>query len=219
MLAPEGNAVILANPADKIIYYYVEGMSAPMGHFQNYRRVPRAVMVIDRSLRETQTGVYSAQVKLPASGKYDVSLLADSPRITHCFEAMAQPNPAHPKEKQIALKVDYQLRETNRSVGKGFPFRFKLIETATNDPRDKLQDVQVLTSLASGVWQRRDIAKSLGEGIYEVSLTLPESGVYLVFVESRSMRVQFRDLPYLTLNAIDKEMATAESDQSTAAKP
>ena len=34
--------MIVANPADKMIYYYTEGMAAPMGSFQNYRRVPES---------------------------------------------------------------------------------------------------------------------------------------------------------------------------------
>src|SRR6185503_20448874 len=81
--APEGNSILLANPADAIIYYYSEGMAAPMGSFQNYRRQPRAVMVVDRSLRETTAGVYTTTTKLPKSGVYDVAFLLDSPRITH----------------------------------------------------------------------------------------------------------------------------------------
>lgn len=32
--APEPNAMIIANPADQMIYYYSEGMAAPMGDFQ-----------------------------------------------------------------------------------------------------------------------------------------------------------------------------------------
>src|SRR5215208_4906978 len=63
VLAPEGNAVVLANPVDKTLYYYQEGMAAPMGNFQNYRREPLAVLVVDRSLRETSPGVYSATMK------------------------------------------------------------------------------------------------------------------------------------------------------------
>src|SRR6185295_7923469 len=83
--APEGSSVLVANPADGIIYYYSEGMAAPMGSFQNYRRRPRAVMVVDRSLREVTSGVYTTTTKLPKSGVYDVAFLLDSPRITHCF--------------------------------------------------------------------------------------------------------------------------------------
>src|SRR6185436_9098534 len=102
--APEGSSVLLANPADGVIYYYSEGMAAPMGSFQNYRRKPRGVMVVDRSLRETTSGVYTTTTKLPKSGIYDVAFLLDSPRLTHCFSAEAKPNPDVPREKQIAVR-------------------------------------------------------------------------------------------------------------------
>jgi hypothetical protein len=61
----------------------------------------------------------------------------------------------------------------------------------------------VLFFLAPGVWQKREFAQSVGEGVYELTLTAPESGVYMVFVESQSRGVGFRQLPYLTLQAND----------------
>jgi len=205
VLAPEGNAVILANPADKVLYYYTEGMAAPMGNFQNYRREPLAVLIVDRSLRETTPGVYSTTVKLPASGNYDVAFLTDSPRIAHCFEAAVDPNPRLKEESSVALRIEPQIKEMNLPVAQNFPLRFKLIETSTNKVKDDLTDVRVLTFLASGTWQRRDLAKSLGQGIYEINLNVPETGVYMVFVESSSMGVRYRDLPHLTLQASEQK--------------
>src|SRR4029079_1145888 len=102
VLAPEGNSVILANPVDKSLYYYQEGMAAPMGNFQNYRREPLAVLVVDRSLRETKPGVYSTTIKLPVSGHYDVAFLNDSPRVSHCFDLSADANPALKEQKSVA---------------------------------------------------------------------------------------------------------------------
>ena len=69
--------VITTNPADKAIYYYREGMAAPMGHFKNFKVEPRAVMVVDRSLREVEPGVYSTDVKLTRSGQFDVPFFLD----------------------------------------------------------------------------------------------------------------------------------------------
>ncbi len=43
---PEGNSVLIANAPDQMIYYYVEGMMAPLGTFQNYKRRPRALMLV-----------------------------------------------------------------------------------------------------------------------------------------------------------------------------
>ena len=203
VLAPEGNSIILANPVDKSLYYYQEGMSAPMGNFQNYRREPLGVLIVDRSLRERAPGTYSATVKLPASGRYDVAFLTDSPSIAHCFEAVADPNPLLKEKQAVALKIEHQNKEVQ--VNHDFPLRFKLIETKTNKAKDGLKDVRVLTFIASGTWQRRDLAKSLGNGMYEVNLNLPESGVYRIFVESGSMGVRYKDLPGITVQATEEK--------------
>ncbi len=197
--APEGDSVLVANPADRVIYYYSEGMAAPMGSFQNYRRIPRGLMVVDRSLREVSSGVYSTSTKLPKSGVYDVAFLLDSPRITHCFEAEAKPNPDVRKEKQVALKVEYLNKDNQLRVGENYKLRFKLIDTATLKAKSDLTDVRVLTFLASATWQKRDIARSVGDGVYELDIQVPQTGLYFVFIESRSQGVNFRQLPYLTL--------------------
>ena len=203
VLAPEGNAVIVANPVDKVLYYYSEGMAAPMGNFQNYRREPLAVLVVDRSLREIQPGVYSTTIKLPASGRYDVAFLNDSPRVAHCFEMSAEANPSLKEKPQVALSIEHQVKERKLSVNEDFVFRFKLIDTATGNPKSDLQDVRVLTFLSPGVWQRRDIAKSVGHGVYELKINVPQTGVYMLFVESSSMGVRYVDLPYLMLHATE----------------
>lgn len=204
VLAPEGNSVILANPVDKSLYYYTEGMAAPMGNFQNYRREPMAALVVDRSLREIKPGVYSTTIKLPASGKYDVAFLNDSPRVSHCFDLSADANPALKEQKAVALRLEHQLKEMTMPVGKDFVFRFKLTD-ATGNPKPDLKDVRVLTFMSAGAWQRRDFATSVGNGMYEIKLNVPESGIYMVFFESASMGVRYKDLPYLTLHAVDSK--------------
>jgi hypothetical protein len=203
VLAPEGNAVIVANPVDKVLYYYTEGMAAPMGNFQNYRREPLAAMVVDRSLREIKPGVYSTTIKLPASGRYDVAFLNDSPRVSHCFNVVAERNPLLKEAKPVALSIEHQVKEKELKVSQDFTFRFKLVDTATGHPKSDLKDVQVLTFLSPGVWQRRDIAKPVGDGIYELKINVPEAGVYMLFVESPSMSVRYTDLPYLMLHATE----------------
>ena len=205
VLAPEGNSVIVANPVDKVLYYYTEGMAAPMGNFQNYRREPLAVMVVDRSLREIKPGVYSTTIKLPASGRYDVAFLNDSPRVSHCFSLMADTNPLLKERKSVALSIEHQVKEKELPIGQDFTFRFKLVETATGNPKPDLKDVRVLTFLSPGVWQHRDIATSVGDGVYELKIKVPEAGVYMLFVESSSMGVGFQDLPYLMLHTAEEK--------------
>lgn len=199
--APEPGAMLIANPADKMIYYYSEGMAAPMGNFQNYRRVPRAVKVVDRSLREESLGVYSTTARMPKEGIYNVSLLVDSPRVVHCFEAVAVSNPDIRPDAKTALRIEYLNKDATFNVGEESKIRFRLHDTKTNKPNSKLDDVGVLVFLSPGMWQERKIARAVGDGVYEVSVNLPETGVYLVFVESPSQRVVYRELPYMTLQA------------------
>ena len=202
VLAPEGNSIVVANPVDKVLYYYTEGMAAPMGDFQNYRREPMAVLVVDRSLREIKPGVYSTITKLPASGHYDVAFLNDAPRVSHCFDLSAAPNPAFREERAVALRLEHQLKDLKMPVGKDFTLRFKLTDTATGNPKPGLDDVRVLTFMSASGWQHRDFATSVGNGIYEVRINVPEAGVYTMFFESVSMGVRYKDLPYLMLHAV-----------------
>ena len=82
--APGENAMLVANPEDQIIYYYKEGMAAPMGHFQNYGKQPLAALVVDRSLREGP-GVYETTAKMAGAGDYELALFIDSPKLIQCF--------------------------------------------------------------------------------------------------------------------------------------
>lgn len=199
--APEGNSMLVANVADRLIYYYTEGMAAPMGDFQNYKREPRAVLIADRSLREVKSGTYETVVKLPRGGAYDVAFLLDSPRVTHCFDAQAAENPAVEHERPVALAVEYLDKEKPLRVGEDFKLRLRLSDATTGKPVDGLKDVRILTFLSPGVWQKRAFARGTGAGVYELNVNVPEAGLYMVFVESRSAGVAFRQLPYLMLSA------------------
>ncbi|HEV2801272.1 MAG TPA: cytochrome D1 domain-containing protein [Pyrinomonadaceae bacterium] len=204
----EQNAVLVANPADKMIYYYQEGMAAPMGSFTNYKREPRALMVWDASLREIAPGVYSTKTQLTARGNYDVAFLLDSPRIINCFEMSIKENPAFQKKREVAIRVEPLLKEPNLRAGESVQLRFKVTDTQTKQPRADLKDMGVLTFLAPGIWQQRHWAKSVGEGVYEINFVPPQSGVYYIFFQCPSLGVAYRQIPHLILNA---EAATTKA--------
>lgn len=205
--APEGNSMLVANVADKQIYYYTEGMAAPMGDFQNYKREPRAVLVADRSLREVKSGTYETVMRLPKSGAYDVAFLLDAPRITHCFEASAAENPSVKHERVASMSVEYLDAEKPLRANEDYKLRLRLSDKTTGKPVDGLKDVQVLTFLSPGIWQKRTFARGLGQGVYELNINVPEPGLYMVFVESRAGGVSFRQLPYLMLRAAEPAAA------------
>lgn len=209
--APEGGSVLIANPGDQTIYYYSEGMAAPMGNFQNYRREPRAVLVVDHSIRETAPGVYSANINLPPGGNYDMAFLLDSPRVSNCFDLRVTPNPAIEKQyPDQPLEVQYLVQDTRIQTGKKTSVRFKLMDRATGTPKTGLEDVRVLTFLASGSWQERQWAAAVGDGVYEVSFVPPEPGVYYVFLQCQSLKIKLNQLPYIILDGRDQRPETAK---------
>ena len=88
-------------------------------------------------------------------------------------------------------------------VGEKLRLRFKLTDPVTNEPKVGLRDVRVLTFLAPGVWQKRQWAESVGDGVYESEITAPQAGVYYVFFECPSLKVSYVQLPHLVLQALD----------------
>src|SRR6185369_10713495 len=200
--APEDGAVLVANPADKMIYYYTDGMAAPMGSFQNYKRAPRALLVMDNSLRETERGVYSTTVRLNAPGQYDVAFLLDSPRVINCFELTIAENPNAPKKPETTVKIEPLAKEAVANAGSPFSVRFKVTDLKTGNAKTDLHDLNVLVFLAPGIWQQRELAKPLGEGVYETSFVPPSAGVYYVFFQSASLGLQFNQSTPLTIQAV-----------------
>ena len=102
--APGESAVLIANAPDKAIYYYKEGMAAPMGHFNNYEREPRAVLALDRTLKVRKTpGVYETVTRIPASGRYQVYFYLNAPRFAHCFDLAVAESERGADRPQIEL--------------------------------------------------------------------------------------------------------------------
>jgi DNA-binding beta-propeller fold protein YncE len=194
---PEPGTVLIANPQDEMVYYYGEGMAAPMGGLRNFRRQARAALVVDRSLREVSPGRYATTVRLPTYGIYDVALLIDSPRLYHCFTAAVQPDPAVRRQEEARQHhIEFLLDSRDVAAGESLQLRFKLTTGGAGEPPD---EIRVLNVLIPGTWQQRVWARPLGEGVYETELSIPRQGLYRVYVEVPSLGITYRDLPYLSL--------------------
>ena len=99
--APGISGMLIANPSDESIYYYMEGMAAPMGEFSNYGKNPLAVNVVDKSFKEVGAGVYSTTAILRRSGTYDLAFFLDAPRIVECFPIKVKENPELAEERAL----------------------------------------------------------------------------------------------------------------------
>jgi YVTN family beta-propeller protein len=211
MARPPGDrAMLIANRLDRTVYYYVEGMNAPMGSFNNYRDV-KAVLAADRSLREAAGGVLEASVRLPEPGAYDVAFFLGSPRLVHCFTLTATGEPAI-ASSQRKTRLEFLVDQGTWRAGETAHVQFRLKDPVNGQPVEKIQDLVVLSMLVPGTSQRRGGAQPRGEGLYEASIPLPKPGIYYVHVQSASLKARFQDLPYLTLHALPPDAPVPDAD-------
>ena len=185
------NAVLVANAQDKAIYYYQEGMAAPMGQFSNYDREPTATMIVDRSLRETTPGGLRFG-RAPAGGgrlrrarrHRQTARSCTASRLS--IAAAAGPTPA----AGLTAKVEPLVRDNDRAD----PARRMRIALRLTDaggaPLAGVADAQVLV-VAAGVWQVRDTLRPEAKGIYALTVVPPAPGLYDVYFTAPS-----RQMPY-----------------------
>ncbi len=205
--APGAKAVLVANPADRAVYYYKEGMAAPMGSFVNYGRQPRAVLVVDRSLKERAPGTYESAVTLRGPGRYDLALYLESPRVVHCFPVTVAVNPELARRRLAAEppRVEYVDPVRRAVAGRPLPLRLRILDPVTGGAKAELSDVTVLSYKAPGNRQVRQTAVAGREGVYEVELKPDEPGLWYVVVQSRAAGLRFWQSPPLLLDVAPEE--------------
>lgn len=202
---PEGTSVIIANAADQMAYYYAEGMMVPMGTFQNYKRRARALMLLDRSLRETGPGAYSSTIKLKSSGVLDVPVVFDQPRIANCFEARVGDSPyAENLRAQATTLIEPLFRGKRYDIASPVSIQFKVSDSITLLPISGLKDFQILIFEPPGIWQKRVWAKEVSSGVYGVTEVLPHEGYFRVMTQIESRGIRYANLPFTNLVVVDE---------------
>lgn len=205
--------IFVVNPADGTTYYYMEGMNAPSSNYRVYGSSPRAVTVVDRSMKEVEPGVYSGRVRIPAAGKYDVAFMLQSPQVLHCFSAEVAENPSIAKIVD-ALKIEFQTTERQYKVGETIGIRFKLSDSATGQPKLGLTDVRSMYFLAPGRKRTEVPVSELGDGLYEAKVRLSDAGAWYVYVGVPSLKIDYKGLPYFSLQAVDNKPPLATDKKS-----
>ncbi len=200
--APEGNAVLIASPADATIVYYMEGMGVPAGSFRTYGRVPRAVSIVNRQLRETTPGTYTAKIKVPASGRYDLVFLLNSPRIVQCFDFEAAVNPIMTKLKaNRPIEIEFIDKQRELTVDSPYKLRFRLKDATSGQPVAGVKDIVGLASLApSGSWRQSYAATPQADETYEIDFKAPRKGIYTFYFSIPSLQVKVNQLRPLDLH-------------------
>jgi len=197
-------AVMVVNPAENTVYYYMEGMNAPMGSYQSYGASARAVTVIDRSLKETEPGIYSSKVRIPVAGRYDVAFLLETPRLVNCFSLEAKENPRLAAQRR-SIVVEFLTQNREVPLGAIVPVRFT-VKTEGGKPLAGLTDVRVLSFLVPGQRRNETIAREVEPGVYESPVAIEEHGAYSIHVASRKLNKDFKDLASFSLRTTRPEM-------------
>jgi YVTN family beta-propeller protein len=179
---PEGDEVLAANGPEAVLYFLEDGMAAPKGTLQNYRRKPRGVLVIDRGLRAIGKGVYRATVHVPSSGRFDIPLVLDEPKVRVCFQASLSGDPAPARNAAIQLRAVLQAGSENAAPGVPREFRFRIENAATSQPVHGLRTLQLLAFEPPGQWQRREWLAELGDGVYAATQNFPHAGRFVLQV-------------------------------------
>jgi hypothetical protein len=196
--APGESAVLVANPADRTIYYYKEGMAAPMGSYSNYSQSPRAVMVVDRSLRQKSPGTYETTAKLGRPGPYIVAFFLDTPRFVQCFDGFsvqAGTQTALPPQPRIEAVAD----RTTLRAGETVRLRIQVLDAEGKKMTKAPEDVRALLFLMPGIWHDRRWAEPDGKGGFTLDFEPPREGVYRISLECASLDIPLTRSPVVTL--------------------
>lgn len=199
-------AMFVVNPVDNTIYFYMEGMNAPMTGYSNRGHAARAATVIDRSLREVEPGVFATRVRMPAYGKFDVAFMLDQPRVLHCFSAEVAANPAL-ESKYAGVHATFEVASGPVAVKVPRPVRVRLTQGREGLPQTGLTDVVLRYFRAPSSPAREVPAREVGDGVYEATLDLPETGAYYLYVAAPSRQLRFSDQGFATLRAVSAASA------------
>jgi len=186
---------------DNTTYFYAEGMNAPMSGYPNRGQVARAALVIDRSLREVEPGLYSSRIKLPGAGRFDVAFLLNQPNIIHCFTASVEEDETLVQHPGMP-KVEFMLDKATAALGSPYVVRFRIVQGKQKAQRSGVKDVQVRYFRAPTSRARQVAALEVGDGIYEAPVTLDQNGAWYLHVRAASLGASFDDKTFASVRVL-----------------
>jgi DNA-binding beta-propeller fold protein YncE len=206
--SPEGSAMIIANPADKTIYFYQEGMMAPAGTMKNYGRQPRSVLVADWSLHESEPGHYQTRAIFPRGGRYDAYVLLSDPRIGVCMKVdvpqdMAMPGLDVETSRELILKTAWN-SSTRITAGAAATMEFAaILKEGSKENNDLLPEDLVVRSFVPPVGPAENLkVRRSGKG-YAVDFVPAVSGQMTLLLGAPSKGIDFTRRASVTVGVVE----------------
>ncbi|MCF7700783.1 hypothetical protein [Loktanella sp. M215] len=187
LIAPAGHGALIANPAERVAYDYMEGMNVPMGTVPIYGTAVTGMLAIDRGFRETQPGTYEARAIITSAGPYELVMALDRPDLVVCQPASVDPGAAGDKTNP-GPSVTAALTDPAEG-GRQQTFTWRLADPASGAPVLGVTDLRILAYSPSGVWQKRTVARETADGIYSATFSFPKGGRYGLAISSVSRRL------------------------------
>lgn len=207
VLNPDGMSAMVAAQAEQLLYYYSEGMNAPMGNYQTYGKTPVGLAVLDRSLKRVSDGVYSTVVPLEAQGEVDLYVYLEQPvrmygRFGLTVEADLKTQADREKAKPRGIPV-LDAADPTYPVGRDFALDLHLVDPETKQRVTQEGSVRVLVTPRFGNEQFRRAATHLGNGTYRVQLNLPKTGTWLLVAQCPEHNLSYNTHRPLELKVTD----------------
>lgn len=201
---PEGGGAVIANPADRTLYLYMEsGMQAPMNAFKTWTAAPLSVMIHDRSLREARPGFYETVTMIPQPGIYEAVFFLPNPPLTRCFTLKVKGNSLpHSVRKKNTDQPTITILSPPFIAGRLVQLEFTIATPLL--PPGKVRDISVLLFRPGSNWQLRTFAKSTGPRHYHFSVVFPSPGNYKMAVESAQLGLYLSQTNLKTIKVQDQ---------------
>jgi hypothetical protein len=203
---PEGGGAMIANPADRTLYYYMEGMLAPSNTLKTYTAAPLGIRVYDRSLQEgTEAGRYATTLSLDRPGIYDVPFYLPTPQMILCFsfELGGEEDASQRLSEVRPPQMQGLFGEQAFVAGSPAQIRFRLTSGSTGAPIPDMKDGSVLSFKRRSHWQQRVPIEALGDGRYQAAIQYPAAGEYYLLLKSPSLEVEFGEVEPLKVQVAE----------------
>ena len=182
-LTLDRSGAFFANPAERTLHYYMEGMNAPSSSLRTYGHVPMATMVVQSGLREIKPGLYSAVIRLPAAGNMVLALASEAPIVRECLGLKIGTS------KQTVANEAVKARWMNDSVqtvAVGNPVNFRLEigdELETENIPGNLFYLRIVPAQGGRtiIWPLKNDPDTANQWVAEGVLS--QTGGYYVYVE------------------------------------
>lgn len=202
MIVPYPGGAMIGNAEERLAYYYMEGMNAPMGTVQLYGPDVQGILTLDRGFREVGPGVYQSTTRLQKGGSYTVAMAIGDEGAPVCFDTAVASAPGTEK-KNDASTVSVALEP-----GAPIPARVKsaLVLKLTGDGAAADPDrIRLVAFSPSGRWQARQWAVGLGDGRYAADWEFPRPGRYGISIELPDAASNFASQKPLYFKVVEKD--------------